>query len=317
MKPVIASIVFLKREATAKLQERYEVIGPFKENVAAGLAASGRAHEARALVTMGGAGTPPEVLAQLPNLELVCSYGAGYESVDIPALKARGIRLANAQGANAPCVADLAMALLMNVSLQVLRADRLVREGQWTRIPPKGWKGSRGFNGRRMGIYGLGEIGMQVARRALGFDIEVAYHNRNKRPDVPYRYFDSLVEMASWADYLVVAAPLSDSTRHRVNGEVLRALGPDGFVVNIGRGAIVDEAALVDALKAGEIAGAGLDVLENEPKDPGALGTMDNVILTPHIAGVTDTAIDGVTQRLLDNLEALFAGKPLASEVKI
>lgn len=316
MKPVVASVAFLKREATAELESRYQMIGPFKEHSAASFAADPRAKEARVLVSVGNGGTPADVLAQLPKLELVCVYGAGYDKVDIPALKARGIRLANGQGANAPCVADMAMALLMTVSLQVLRGDRLVKSGEWSRVPPKGWKGSRGFNHRRMGIFGMGDIGTQIARRAAGFDIEVGYHNRNKR-DVPYRYFDNLVDLAAWADYLVVAAPLSDATRHRVNREVLRALGPDGFLVNIGRGAIIDEAALVEALKAGEIAGAGLDVLENEPKAPGELGTMDNVIITPHIAGVTDLAIDGVTQRLLANMEAFYTGKPLPSEVKI
>lgn len=315
MKPTILCLFGPDRKARSRLEVLYRVLGPYKDPLKEIPPAD--AAEVRAIITTGGIGAKRPVLDLLPNLQLVCAYGAGYEGVDLAELKRRRIKLTNAQGGNAPCVADMAMALLLAASLRVLPADRLVRDGKWDAVPPSGWPASPGFGGRRLGIIGLGEIGFLVARRAQPFDLEVAYHNRTKRGDVAYRYFPNLREMAEWADYLVVACPLNDSTRHSVNAAVLKALGPSGYLVNIGRGAVIDQPALIAALKDGTIAGAGLDVLEGEPKVPPELAALPNVVLTPHIAAMTVRSVDTLNRLVLDNLAALFEGKPLVTPVRL
>jgi lactate dehydrogenase-like 2-hydroxyacid dehydrogenase len=315
-KPVVLLFAPLTKDMQARLAARYRLVTAYKDYLPA-VQASGLAGEARAAVTMGGLGIDRALLAITPQLRLVCSYGAGYDKVDPALLAERGIQLTNAAGANAACVSDMAMALLLTCALRVLPANRLVREGQWTRVPPKGWPMSAGFGGKKMGVFGLGAIGLNVARRAAGFDIEVAYHNRRKRSDVSYRYFESLAAMAEWCDYLVVASPLTDATKHAVNAAVLKALGPSGYVVNVGRGPIIDQAALIAALRDGSIAGAGLDVVEGEPEVPAELRDAPNVVITPHIGALTQRAMDALNDQLLGNLAAFFEGKPLLSPVPL
>jgi lactate dehydrogenase-like 2-hydroxyacid dehydrogenase len=315
-KPVVLLFAPLPPEMQARIGEKYRLVTAYKDYVAA-VRASGLGGEARAAVTMGGLGVDRELLALTPKLGLVCSYGAGYDKVDPALLAERGIALTNAAGANSACVSDMAMALLLASTLRVLPADRLIRGGAWTRVPPKGWPLSPGFGGKKLGVLGLGAIGLNVARRAAPFELEIGYHNRRKRDDVPYRYFDSVLALAEWSDYLVVACPLTDATHHSVNAAVLRALGAAGHVVNVGRGAIIDQPALIDALRDGTIAGAGLDVIEGEPAVPQELRDAPNVVMTPHIGAVTHRALEALNQRLLDNLAAFFAGKPLLSPVPL
>jgi lactate dehydrogenase-like 2-hydroxyacid dehydrogenase len=315
-KPVVLLFAPLPKAMQERLARDYRLVTAYKDYVQA-VQASGLGAEARAAVTQGGMGISRELLALAPQLRLVCAYGAGYDKVEPALLKERGIALTNAAGANAPCVADMAMALLLASSLRVLPADRLVRAGGWTRVPPKDWPLSPGFGGKRMGIFGLGAIGLNVARRATPFDIEIGYHNRRPRTGADYRYFDNLRDMAEWCDYLVVAAPLSPQTEHAVNAEVLRALGPQGHLVNVGRGAIVDQPALIAALRDGVIAGAGLDVVEGEPAVPPELLALPNLVVTPHIGAVTERALEALNQQLLGNLEAFFAGRPLLTPVAL
>ena len=316
-KPVVAMLGALPRDVQDRLARDYRLIVAYND-AAETVKASPLAGEARAAVIVSGANMDKRMVDLLPRLELVCCYGAGYEQADTAALKARGILLANAGGANAPCVADMAVTLLLASTLRLLPADRLVREGQWTRTPPKGWKLSSGFGGRKLGIFGLGAIGLNVARRMAGFDLEIGYHNRRPRQDgAAYRYFADLKAMAEWCDYLVVACPLTDQTHHAVSDEVLRALGPAGYVVNVGRGAIIDQQALIAALRDNVIAGAGLDVAEGEPGVPPELAQLPNVVLTPHIGAVTQRAFESLNQRLYDNLAAHFAGKPPLSPVPL
>jgi lactate dehydrogenase-like 2-hydroxyacid dehydrogenase len=208
------------------------------------------------------------------------------------------------------------MMLLLAATRHVLEADRFVRAGGWQ----EQWRvDTPTVSGKRLGILGLGKIGSRIAHRAArGFDMEIGYHNRAAVAGSPYRHFDSLVDLATWADFLICAAPGGAGTRHLVNAEVLAALGPKGYLVNVGRGTVVDTQALIDALQAKRIAGAGLDVLEGEPSVPPRLPELlrfDNVVVTPHVAGRAPESRAAATALILENLNAHFAGRPLRSPV--
>ena len=270
----------------------------------------------RAVLTNGRGGLSGDEMALLPKLEIVCAVGAGYEAIDLATARSRGIAVANCPGTNASAVADSAMMLLMASTRHLLQADRFVRAGGWQ----DQWRvDTPTLSGKRLGILGMGTIGSQIAHRAArGFDMEVGYHNRTAVTGSTYRYFASLIELATWADFLICAAPGGAGTRHLVNASVLAALGPKGYLVNIGRGTVVDTAALIDALRANRIAGAGLDVLEGEPDVPPRLPELlqfDNVVVTPHCAGRAPEARTAATALILANLNAHFAGKPLPSPV--
>ena len=270
----------------------------------------------RAVLTNGRGGLSGDEMAWLPNLEIVCAVGAGYEAIDLDAARSRGIAVANCPDANASAVADSAMMLLMATTRHLLQADRFVRAGGWQ----DQWRvDTPTISGKRLGVLGLGKIGSRIAHRAArGFDMEVGYHNRTAVTGSSYRYFDSLIALATWADFLIAAAPGGAATRHLVNADVLTALGPKGYLVNIGRGTVVDTAALIDALQSKGIAGAGLDVLEGEPSVPPVLPELlgfDNVVVTPHCAGRAPEARTAATAMILENLNAYFAGKPLPSPV--
>ena len=272
----------------------------------------------RAVLTNGRGGLSGDEMALLPNLEIVCTGSAGYEAVDLDTARRRGIVVANCPNANAPAVADSAMMLLMATTRHLLQADRFVRAGGWQ----DQWRvDTPTLTGKRLGILGLGNIGSRIAQRAgLGFDMEIGYHNRAAMTQSPYRYFDSLVELATWADFLICAAPGGTETRHLVNAEVLTALGPRGYLVNVGRGTVVDTQALIEALRSKRIAGAGLDVLEGEPSVPPILPELlqcDNVVVTPHVAGRAPESRTAATALILANLNAYFAGKPLLSPVLV
>ena len=269
----------------------------------------------RAVLTNGRGGLSGTEMELLPNLEIVCATGAGYESIDLNTARSRGIAVANCPDTNAPAVADSAMMLLMATTRHLLQAERFVRAGGWQ----EQWRvETPTISGKRMGILGLGKIGSRIAHRAAhGFDMEVGYHNRAAVTGSPYRYFDNLVALATWADFLIVAAPGGAGTRHLVNSDVLTALGPKGHLVNVGRGTIVDTAALIDALESKRIAGAGLDVIEGEPNVPPKLLQFDNVVVTPHYAGRAPESRAAATAKILDTLNAHFAGKPLPSPVSL
>jgi hydroxypyruvate reductase len=261
------------------------------------------APKVRALVSGGGFTVDRALLESLPNLGLIAVTGAGYDRIDVVAAAARGVAVCNAPHATAVCVADMAMGLYLAVARRLAAGDRFVREGRWLegRAPLV-----RRASGRRLGIWGLGYIGQVIARRAEGFDMEVHYHGRRERPDVPYRYQPSLLAMARAVDVLVCAVPATPETVGRVDAAVLEALGPRGILVNIARGAVVDEAALIQALRDGTIAGAGLDVFVQEPTRAEAFLDLDNVVLSPHTAGSTFETWDEVVRTILANLEAFF-----------
>jgi lactate dehydrogenase-like 2-hydroxyacid dehydrogenase len=243
------------------------------------------------------------LLDALPRVKLVANFGVGYENVDVEHARKRGILVTNTPDVLTDCVADLAIALVIDVARGVTSGDRYVRAGKWLKGPmPLATK----VSGARLGILGLGRIGRAIAARAEGFDMEIRYHNRRQVPDSPYGYERTLEDLARWCDFLVVATAGGESTRGLVSAQVLEALGPEGFLVNIARGSVVDEPALVEALAARRVAGAGLDVFADEPNVPGPLLALDNVVLTPHIASATTDTRAAMGQLVLDNLAAFF-----------
>jgi lactate dehydrogenase-like 2-hydroxyacid dehydrogenase len=248
--------------------------------------------------------------------------------IDLPTANARGIVVTNGSGTNTQAVADHAMTLLLAIAGTLVPSVEAVRRGEWSNFSsPQRDAASVGertdfpyrriqVSSKKLGILGLGLIGQQIAHRAAdGFDMEVAYHNRQPVEGVPYAYKETLVELAEWSDFLILAAPGGDATYHIVNRQVLQALGPNGYLVNIGRGTVVDTDDLVAALKAREIAGAALDVVEGEPDIPAALLTTDHLLLTPHIAGRSPEALDAMITLVEQNLTAHFSGQPLRNRV--
>ena len=265
----------------------------------------------RAVITNGTTGIDSPTMEALPDLEIVCSFSAGYEHVDVEAARARGIAVTHGPGVNAASAADHAIGLMIAAARGIARRDRLVRGGEWA--------SARGLaptvSGKRLGIIGLGAVGAEIARRAAAFDMTIAYHNRRRRDDVEYDYVESVAALAARSDYLIVSCPGGEATRHIVDADVLKALGPDGHVVNIARGSVVDTTALIAALENHTIAGAALDVFEDEPRVPDALKRLDHVVLTPHVAGFTPEAFRAGFELLRDNLRAHFAARALVTPI--
>ena len=252
------------------------------------------------------------LIAQLPALEIVSIMGVGYDGVDVAACKARGVIVTHTPDVLNDDVADLALALALNIARRIPQADRHVREGKWPQAPmPLATK----MSGARMGLVGIGRIGQAIAARALAFGMTIAYTARSAKPALPYAFHATPQALAAASDFLVVITPGGAATRKLIDASVLQALGPKGFLINVARGSVVDEAALIDALQRGVIAGAALDVFENEPNVPEALRALDNVVLTPHIGSATQATRQAMADRAFANLQAHFAGKPLPSAV--
>jgi lactate dehydrogenase-like 2-hydroxyacid dehydrogenase len=315
MKPTILMAPRMPARLVERLQERYVLLGPMERSAPDALPEGAGA--AQALLTMGSLTTGAALIDALPKLGLISCYGTGIEGVDRACAKARGIKLCNAADANATSVAEFAMGLLLASARQIGAAERFVRAGRWQGNSVERMPNVPGLAGRKLGIYGLGAIGARIARRAAAFDMTIGYHNRSQRPELPYLYHDSLLGLASWADVLIVAVRASIETRHAINAQVLRALGPEGHLINISRGIAVDEEALCEALETKLIAGAALDVYEHEPQVPDRLKLLENVVLTPHIAANAESAQLAQQDLLFGNLEAYFAGKPLLSPVAL
>jgi lactate dehydrogenase-like 2-hydroxyacid dehydrogenase len=273
------------------------------------------AREARAMMTRGGAATTAALMDAMPKLGLIACYGTGYDGLDIAAADARKIAVSFSPGGNAASVADLAMAHVLASARRIVFADRYIRDGHWRVHPPEGIPVMPGLSGRRLGIIGLGLIGTKIAARGAAFEMEIGYTGRAPHGDLAYTYHPSLLGLAEWSDILVVATRLTPETRHSIDAAVLKALGPKGHVVNIARGPIIHQTALIAALKDGTIAGAGLDVFEIEPGAPEELRALPNVVLTPHIGGSTESAQDASQSLVLANLDAFFAGRPVLNPI--
>jgi lactate dehydrogenase-like 2-hydroxyacid dehydrogenase len=273
-----------------------------------------RGQDVVGLVTSAGNGAGAQLLAKLPSLKVVSSFGVGLDKIDLAAAKARGIPVGYTPDVLNDCVADLGIALMLDIARRVSEAERFVRRGEWIKPGLNAFPLARKVSGARLGIVGFGRIGQTIAKRASGFDMEIRYHTRRPVVDVRWPHVPSLIDLARWADYLMVITAGGAGTRHLINADVLDALGPDGFIVNVARGSVIDEAALVRALVEKRIAGAGLDVFDQEPNVPAALLALDNVVLLPHIASATRETRQAMADRVAANLAAGLAGRPLPSD---
>lgn len=261
----------------------------------------------RGLVQGGGTITPTSLLDALPALEIISVFGVGYDGVPVDYCRARGLKVTNTPDVLTDDVADVAVALILMTGRGFVRANRFVHAGEWTKRSPEL---TTKLGGRLVGILGLGRIGKAIAQRVQAMGMDVAYTGR-KPQDVPYRYIPDLKALALASDFLVVACPGGGATRNLVDADVLDALGKKGVIVNIARGSIIDEPALVRALQQGTIRGAGLDVFADEPNIPAALLQMDNVVLLPHVGSATRETRQAMGDLCKANLDAWFAKKPL------
>jgi len=264
------------------------------------------------LVALGTSTVAGEFIAQLPALEIISVFGVGYDGIDIQAAHKRGVVVTNTPDVLTDDVADLCLGLILSVSREISAAERFLRGGQWQN---GAFHLARKVSGSRLGIIGLGRIGNAIARRAEGFGMSIAYTDLREKPNVPYRFYPTLLELAGNSDFLVVAAFGGPTTRNLVNAEVLKALGPEGSLINIARGSLVDEPALVEALKNHTIRGAAIDVYADEPNVPAELLAMENVVLTPHMASGTVQTRHAMANLTFANLEAHFEGKPVLTPV--
>ena len=272
--------------------------------------------EVTAMVTAGATQLGAAQMDLMPKLGAIVCYGTGYDGVDLAAAAKRKITVAHSPGANASSVADIAVILVLAVTRRLLPADDYVRSGGWSEAKPSPMmRPQAGMRGRRIGVYGMGEIGRKIAARVAAFETEVGYFSRS-RHDVPYQYLPSLEALADWCSVLMIAVRAGADTHHAVDAGILGKLGADGYVVNISRGSVIDQRALVAALADNTIAGAGLDVFEQEPHAPDALTAFPNVVLTPHIGGHTLESHTAMQDCVIANLEAFFAGKPLPYQVR-
>lgn len=249
---------------------------------------------------------PSELMDRFPRLEIIANFGVGYDGVDVNRAAARGIVVTNTPDVLNEEVADTAIGLLINTVRLLPQAEQWLRQGRWARdgnfqLSPLS------LRGRKVGLYGLGRIGLAIARRVEAFGLPIAYHTRTRRQDLAFPYYPSLVSLAEAVDTLIVIVPGTPSTAKAVNAGVLSALGPNGVVINVGRGSTVDEGALIAALQNGTIAGAGLDVFENEPHVPEALIALPNVSLLPHVASASVVTRGAMADLVVDNLKAWFA----------
>ena len=264
-----------------------------------------------AMVTAGGTPLGAAAMDLMPKLGAIVCYGTGYDGVDLAAAAERKIAVAHSPGANASSVADIAVTLMLAVTRRLLPADDYVRSGGWSLAKPSPMmRPQAGMRGRRIGVYGMGEIGRKIASRVAAFETEVGYFSRS-RHEVPYQYLPSLEALADWCSVLMIAVRAGADTHHAVDAGILKRLGEDGYVVNISRGSVIDQPALVAALAGNTIAGAGLDVFEQEPHAPDTLTAFPNVVLTPHIGGHTLDSHTAMQDCVIANLDAFFAGKPL------
>src|ERR1700731_4174802 len=270
----------------------------------------------RAMITAGGTPLGGAAMDTMPKLGAIVCYGTGYDGVDLAAAAQRKITVGHSPAANAAAVADLAVTLMLAVTRRLLPADNYVRSGNWDSAKPSPlMRPQAGNPGRKVGVWGMGEIGRKIASRLAAFETDVAYFSRSQQA-APYRDLPSLEALAEWCNVLMIAVRAGVDTHHAVDAGILQKLGKDGYIVNISRGSVIDQAALVAALAEQVIAGAGLDVYESEPHAPDPLTSFPNVVLTPHVGGHTVESHNAMQDCVIANLEAFFAGKPLPYAVR-
>jgi lactate dehydrogenase-like 2-hydroxyacid dehydrogenase len=266
----------------------------------------------RALAHFGHSKVDGALMDKLPKLELISNFGVGVDQIDLAAAKKRNILVTNTPDVLNDCVADCALALTLNTLRKFPQSEAFLRSGYWATKGPYPLTTSLG--GKTMGILGLGRIGEAIAKRAMGFGMKIRYHNRSKK-NVPYPYDADAVTLAKNSDVLMVITPGGAGTLHMVNAKVLDALGPQGFLVNVARGSVVDEPVLLRYLQEKKIAGAGLDVFEHEPKVPAEFYSLDNCVLFPHVASATAETRKAMGDLQVENLHLHFAGKPVKTPI--
>ncbi|HIQ41892.1 2-hydroxyacid dehydrogenase [Pseudomonas sp. BMW13] len=296
----VLQVAPLSERFNRELAERYEVSALWQQaDPLAFLREQGERF--RYLVSSARFGCSAEQLALLPNLEVISSFGVGYDPYPLELLRDRGIAISTTPDVLNDCVADLAFGLMLDSARRLSESDRFTRSGAWNGAAfPLG----RRVSGKRLGIVGMGRIGEAVALRASGFSMSVRYHNRRPVAGSSYQHEPDLLALARWADFLVLTCPGGKATHHLIDAAVLAALGSDGFLINVARGSVVDEPALIDALQHNVIAGAGLDVYEQEPQVPAALRELDNVVLLPHVGSASVETRQQMADLVLDNLRA-------------
>lgn len=309
MKPTLLLLSPLPADLNEYLAARFNC---YQQSQLDEQAAIALAPAVRGIVATGESVLTREEIASWPALKIIAVLGVGYDGIDLTAARDHGVRVTHTPGVSTEDIADFAMALLLSATRQLLPADRFVRQGRWTsgRYPL-----TRRVSGGRLGIIGLGRIGRAVAVRAEAFGMSIAYTGRTPKNDVPYRWYEDLRALAANVDFLVVCAKGGSETDALVNAAVLDALGPTGVLVNIARGSLIDEDALINALRDGRILAAGLDVFRDEPNVPAALLELPNVVLSPHMASTTEGTVRAMADLLLDNLAAHFEGLPLLTPV--
>lgn len=299
-------------EFMTEIQEVYDVrFARTAEEAATVMEDPAWLEDTTAVYCTGSVGVKQEFIERMPKLGLICCKGTGYDALNVADLRQRGIAITHGAGANASSVADQAFTLILGTMRHLPQLHEAVHKGLWATSRHLQPSAAR----RKLGILGYGQIGAEVAKRASGFDMPVGYHNRRQRDDIPHPYFSSAAELAEWCDILVVSTVGGAGTRHLVNKAVLDALGPNGYLVNVARGSVVDTDALIDAINNKRIAGAGLDVVDGEPNVPEGLLNQPEVVLTPHIGGRSPDAAVITLELVLKNLKAHFAGEPLLTPI--
>jgi hydroxypyruvate reductase len=266
----------------------------------------------RAIAASGESKVPASLIEQLPALEIISVFGVGYDGVDVAAAKAHGVMVTHTPNVLNDDVADLAIGLMLAAARQLPASDRYVKEGKWPTGP---MPLARKVSGARLGLVGIGRIGQAIAQRALAFNMSVAYSARTPKADLPFKYLPTPAALAAESDYLVVITPGGAGTRKLINADVLKALGTKGILINVARGSVVDEAALIDALQNGVIGGAGLDVFESEPNVPEALRAFPQVVLAPHIGSATTQTRQAMADLAFNNLKSHFDGHAVHTPV--
>ena len=302
----ILQLVQLRPEVQKELAARYRLHGKADFDKVAGIV--------RGCVTNGHSGPPPEMIDRMPKLEIIASASVGYDGIPVEYARTKGIPVTNTPDVLNDDVADLAIALMIMTARRLVASDSYVRAGKW--LKGGDYPLAQKASGKRVGILGMGRIGKEIGKRAEAMNNTVAYHSRRKVADVSWQHYPDLVELARNSDFLIIIIPATAETSKIVSKAVIEALGPTGILVNVARGAVVDEDALVAALQSGKLGGAGLDVFVNEPQVPDVLFGMDNVVLQPHVGSATHETRRAMSQLVMDNLDAKFAGKPLLTEIK-
>lgn len=303
--PTVLITCFLGKTLAEQIEQRFKTYKLWEQTDQAAFLEN-HGHEVTAVATGSFYGAQKELIDKLPNVKIIANFGVGYDSVDVNYATQKGVIVTNTPNVLNDCVADLTMGLLLDVSRKISEADRFIRAGHWQ----KGIAFKAGVkpSGKKCGIVGLGRIGKAIAKRAEAFDMQIAYFGRHKQQDCHYTYYDNVVELAKAVDYLIIVVPGGEHTKRLIDATVLAALGPQGYLINIARGSVVDGKALLQALQTNQIAGAALDVYAHEPQVPDALLKLDNVVMTAHIGSYTVETRRAMGDLVFENLESYLTG---------